>query len=223
MKLLLAEDDPVLADGLMQALQETGYTLENVQNGSDALHLLLHFSYDAAILDLGLPGLDGLEILKQLRDQRNRTPVLILTARDTLQDRIAGLNLGADDYMAKPFNLLELEARLRALLRRAHFAHAQEIQFQGFRFDTEGRRLFKGTQPIELSARELDLLELLVVQRGRVVSKAKFVESLCGWEEEMTLNAIEVYISRLRKKLEPLGLQFRTIKGIGYLLEAENA
>lgn len=221
MKLLLAEDDAVLADAVLRALQALGFAMDHAETGPDALHLLLHFQYDAAILDLGLPGMDGLEVIKALRDGKNRTPVLILTARDTIDDRVKGLNYGADDYLAKPFSLLELEARLRALLRRTYYAQESELNFGAFSFDTVGRRLYYQQQPMNLSSRELDVLEVLLINREKLVSKSKLMESLCGWEEEITLNAVEVYIYRLRKKLEPFGLKFRTLRGLGYLLEID--
>ncbi len=219
MRVLLAEDDTVLADGIIQALRQSGYVVDHAESGPDAEHLLSCTQYDTAILDLGLPDQDGLEVLKQIRAKKNAVPILILTARDTLEDRVQGLDLGADDYLTKPFKLQELEARIRALIRRRHFSTETEIKLGAMRFDTNGRRVYINQQPLELSSRETDVLELLLMNAGKVVSKAKFVEHLCGWQEELTTNAVEVYLSRVRRKLEPYGLSLRAIRGIGYILE----
>lgn len=219
MRVLLAEDDTVLADGIVQALRQSGYVVDHAENGPDAEHLLSCIQYDTAILDLGLPDRDGLEVLKQVRDKKNAVPILILTARDTLEDRVQGLDLGADDYLTKPFKLQELEARIRALIRRKNFSTETELNFGALRFDTNGRRAYVNEQLLELSSREMDVLELLLMNAGKVVSKAKFIEHLCGWQEELTSNAIEVYLSRVRRKLESCGLSLRAIRGIGYILE----
>ena len=219
MRVLLAEDDTVLADGIIQALRQSGYVIDHAVSGPDAEHLLSCTQYDTAILDLGLPDQDGLEVLKQIRAKKNAVPILILTARDTLEDRVQGLDLGADDYLTKPFKLQELEARIRALIRRRHFSTETEIKLGAMRFDTNGRRVYINQQPLELSSRETDVLELLLMNAGKVVSKTKFIEHLCGWQDELTTNAVEVYLSRVRRKLEPYGLSLRAIRGIGYILE----
>lgn len=219
MRVLLAEDDAVLADGIMQALKQGGYAVDHADNGVDAEHLLSSYPYDTAILDLGLPGLDGIEVLKQARLKRNAVPILILTARDTLEDRVNGLDFGADDYLTKPFKLKELEARIRALIRRKSFSAETELTLGSFRFDISGRRAYLHGHPLDLSSREMDILELLLSNSGKVVSKNKFIDHLCGWQEEVTGNAIEVYISRLRRKLEESGLAIKAVRGIGYILE----
>jgi two-component system OmpR family response regulator len=223
MRILLVEDDTILADVLHRALVQSAYAVDLVSNGDQADNALSIQSYDAVVLDIGLPGLSGFEVLRRLRARKSRVPVLILTALDALADRVRGLDLGADDYLAKPFDLPELEARVRALLRRAHGNSAPDLVHGRLRFDTAGRRLFHDEQPIELSARELALFELLLMKEGRVVSKEHMANHLYGWGDEVGPNAIEVYVYRVRKKLEPFGCRIRTIRGMGYLLEQDNA
>ena len=222
MRILLVEDDKILADALSRALVQAAYAVDTVGTGELADAALAAQTYDLAILDIGLPGLSGLEVLQRLRARRSVMPVLMLTAFDTLQDRVRGLDLGADDYLAKPFDLPELEARARALLRRG--AAATPILQHGLlRFDTVGRRVFHDKKPIELSPRELAVLEVLLLREGRVVSKEHIVNHLYGWGDEVGANAIEVYVYRLRKKLEPLGCEIRTVRGMGYLVEHADA
>ena len=218
MRILLVEDDKILADALTRALTQVAYAVDTVGTGELADAALAVQAYDLAILDIGLPGLSGLEVLQRLRARRSVMPVLMLTAFDTLQDRVKGLDLGADDYLAKPFDLPELEARVRALLRRGTAA-TPVLQHGLLRFDTVGRRVFHDKKPIELSPRELAVLELLLLREGRVVSKEHIVNHLYGWGDEVGANAIEVYVYRLRKKLEPLGCEIRTVRGMGYLVE----
>ena len=181
--------------------------------------MLIAQSYDLAILDLGLPRLDGFEVLRRLRSRENSVPVLILTARDAVEDRVRGLDLGADDYLAKPFELPELEARIRALIRRGQFGASAQLTHGRLTLDTAGRQALLDNKPLSLSARELALLEILVMRAGRVVGKEHILERLCNWNEDIGDNAIEVYMHRLRKKLETSGLRIRTIRGLGYLLE----
>jgi two-component system OmpR family response regulator len=190
--------------------------------GEDADHALSLAIYDLAILDIGLPGLSGLEVLRRLRARKSTIPVLMLTALDTPQDQVRGLDLGADDYLAKPFDLPVLEARVRALLRRG--THATPYLEHGLlKFDTVGRRVFYDRKPLDLSPRELAVLELLLMREGRVVSKEQIVNHLYGWGDEVGANAIEVYVYRLRRKLEPLGCEIRTVRGMGYLMERDEA
>ncbi|HQT25616.1 MAG TPA: response regulator [Burkholderiales bacterium] len=219
MRLLLAEDDMVLRDGLTRTLQQAGYAVDSAKNGIDADHALAFQNYDLLILDLGLPKMDGLEVLRRLRSHNQTLPVLILTARDAVDDRVAGLDLGADDYLTKPFDLAELEARVRALVRRGQGAHSNLLKHGRILFNIAGRRVYLDDIPLDLSARELGVLEILMLKAGQVVGKEQLAEKLCSWDEEIGPNAIEVYVHRLRKKLEPAGIQIRTIRGLGYLLE----
>ncbi len=221
MKLLLAEDDMVLRDGLTRSLQQAGYAVDSARNGLDADHALSFQNYDLLILDLGLPKLDGFEVLRRFRAHNQATPVLILTAKDAVEDRVVGLDLGADDYLTKPFDLAELEARVRALVRRGQGAHSNLLKHGRLAFNIAGRRVHIDETPLELSARELGVLEILMLKAGQVVSKEQLAEKLCSWDEEIGPNAIEVYVHRLRKKLEPADIEIRTIRGLGYLLEKE--
>jgi DNA-binding response OmpR family regulator len=220
MRILLAEDDEILCDGISKALSHCGFAVDKVRSGSEADLALGATGFDLAILDLGLPGMDGLEVLKRLRARGKRLPVLILTARDGLEDRVAGLDLGADDYITKPFDLPELEARVRALIRRSNYAADNEITCGGIVFDVSARSVRANEQLVEFSARELAVLELLLQRVGRVVSKEQLMEHMYGWDNDVSPNAIEVFIHRLRKRLEPYGVGIRTIRGLGYLLEA---
>lgn len=221
MRILLVEDDRVLADALSRALVQSAHAVDVVSTGEEADHALAPGTYDLAILDIGLPGLSGLDVLKRLRGRKSTMPVLMLTAFDTLADRVRGLDLGADDYLAKPFDLPELEARVRALLRRSTQS-TPDLEHGQLRFDTVGRRVFHDKRPLDLSPRELALLELLLMRAGRVVSKEHMVNHLYGWGEEVGDNAIEVNVYRLRKKLEPLGCEIRTVRGMGYLIDSSD-
>ena len=222
MRLLLVEDDLVLADALAHSLRRAGYAVDTLFNGSDADNTLAAGVHDLVILDLGLPGMDGFEVLRRLRARGTPVPVLILTARDTVQERVYGLDMGADDYLLKPFEMSELEARVRALLRRGGGGGSAQIQCGPLRFDSAGRRVFLGERAIDLSARELGVLEALLARVGKVVSKEQLVEHLCDWGEVVGSNAIEVYIHRLRKKLDP-EIEIRTVRGLGYLLDKPDA
>ena len=219
MRILIAEDDPLLADGLTRSLRSGEYAVDCVHDGASADHALSTQTYDLAIVDLGLPRLDGFEVLKRLRRRAATPPVLILTARDALQDRVRGLDLGADDYMTKPFELPELEARVRALIRRTVAGGNTLIRHGRLALDTTGRRVTVDDQPLDLTARELGVLEVLMLRSGRVVSKDQITEKLYSWDEEVGANAIEVCVHRLRKKIEPSGISIRTIRGLGYLME----
>lgn len=219
MRILIVEDDPVLADGLTRSLRQSEYAVDCVNDGAEADHVLMGQNYDLVILDLGLPKVDGLEALRRLRRRGSRTPVLILTARDTLDERVKGLDLGADDYLTKPFDLPELEARVRALIRRGQSGGGSLLSHGALTLDTTGRRATLHGEPLDLSARELGVLEVLLLRSGRVVNKEQLAEQLYGWDEEVGANAIEVYVHRLRRKLEPAGVTIRTIRGLGYLLE----
>ncbi len=218
MRILIAEDDRIIADGLGRSLRQAGYAVDWVANGSDADNALTAGSYDLVILDLGLPKMPGLDVLRRLRSRKSKVPVLILTALDGTTDRVKGLDLGADDYMAKPFELAELEARVRALTRRS-MGTSPVIECGALTFDQTDRCALLNGQMLELSAREVGLLEILMSRAGRLVSKDQLVDHLCGWGEEVSHNAIEVYVHRLRKKLESSGANITTVRGLGYCFE----
>jgi two-component system OmpR family response regulator len=219
MRILIAEDDPVLADGLSRSLRALGYAVDAVADGEQADAALAAQGFDLVILDLGLPRLSGLEVLRRLRARNGTAPVLILTAADSVEQRVKGLDLGADDYMAKPFALSELEARVRALTRRALGANQGLLRHGPLVLDLAGRVARINDVPLELSARELGLLEILLQRPSRLLSKEQLVDHLCEWGEEVSSNAIEVYVHRLRKKLEPGGIRIVTVRGLGYCLE----
>jgi len=218
MRILIAEDDAIIADGLARSLRQGGYAVDWAPNGLEADTALLTVTYDLLILDLGLPKLPGLEVLKRLRSRGAQVPVLILTALDGTGDRVKGLDLGADDYMVKPFELAELEARVRALTRRSA-GTTPTIQCGQLTYDQVGRVAQIQGVTLDLSAREIGMLEILLTRVGRLVSKDQLVDHLCGWGEEVSHNAIEVYVHRLRKKLEAGGVKIATVRGLGYCLE----
>ncbi|MDN3923184.1 response regulator transcription factor [Roseateles violae] len=224
MKLLLAEDDAILAEALGAQLRRAGFEVEHAPNGAVAEYLLLKAAFDIAILDLGLPMVDGLTVLKRLRQARRNVPVLVLTALDSLDDRVAGLNAGADDYLTKPFDFPELEARLHALLRRGR-PLSGGTELARLSFDRETRRATAGGEPLDLSPREAMLLDLLLQERDKVVTKEQISQAWAQDKSESSSGAgsIEVYIHRLRRKLEQSGLAIRTVRGLGYLLEVEAA
>lgn len=222
MRILLAEDDEVLSNGISKALRQCGYTVDHVACGAEADVALSTAPFDLAILDLGLPQMDGLQVLKRMRSHGKRFPVLIVTARDGLGDRVSGLDLGADDYMTKPFDLPELEARVRALIRRSNYGAESEIVYGPVKMDTVTRSITISGDAVEFSSRELAVFELLLQRPGRVVAKEQLLEHMYGFEEEVSHNAIEVLIHRLRKKIEPYGLAVKTLRGLGYVLEKES-
>ena len=219
MRILLAEDDSVLADGLTRSLRQSGYAIDCVGSGPEADVALSAQDFDLLILDVGLPRMSGLEVLRRLRSRNSHLPVLILTASDSVEQRVNGLDLGADDYMAKPFALSELEARVRALTRRGAGGGPTVIRHGPLSFDQVGRIACINEHMLELSARELGLLEVLLQRTGRLVSKEQLVDHLCEWGEEVSNNAIEVYVHRLRKKIEVSGIRIATVRGLGYCME----
>jgi len=219
MRILVAEDDAILADGVTRTLRQSGYAVDWVKNGAEADSALDTDDFDLLILDIGLPKKSGLDVLKRLRGRDSRLPVLILTALDGVNDRVRGLDAGADDYLAKPFDLAELEARVRALTRRGMAGGPTLLRHGPLTYDQVGRVARLTGEPLELSAREVSLLEIFLQRAGRLVSKDQLVSHLCEWGEEVSANAIEVYVHRLRKKLEPGGVRIVTVRGLGYSLE----
>ncbi len=223
MRILVAEDDAILADGVTRTLRQSGYAVDWVKNGLEADTALDTDDFDLLILDIGLPKKSGLDVLKRLRARDSRVPVLILTALDGVNDRVRGLDAGADDYLAKPFELAELEARVRALTRRGMAGGATLLRHGSLTYDQVGRIARLNGEPLELSAREVSLLEIFLSRAGRLVSKDQLVSHVCEWGEEVSPNAIEVYVHRLRKKLEPGGVRIVTVRGLGYSLEKSGA
>lgn len=223
MRLLIVEDDKALADGLLRTLKQSGYAVDHAATGELALRACSEEHYDLIILDVSLPGIDGFEVLKNLRKQRQTGSILLLTAHDSEADRVHGLDLGADDYVTKPFLLLELEARVRALIRRSQAVRSPRMQFGKLTVDITGRRAHIDKQPLELTPREWGVLEYLLMRAGQVVSKEQMLQALCSWDDSLTHNAIEVYISRLRSKLSSAGISIRTVRGFGYLVEDPDA
>jgi two-component system OmpR family response regulator/two-component system response regulator QseB len=216
MRVLVVEDDPLLGRGVQAGLEQAGFAADWVRDGVAAEASLAGTQYAAVVLDLGLPRLAGLELLGRLRSRRDRTPVLILTARDALDDRVRGLDAGADDYMVKPFQFEELAARLRALVRRAHGEAAPVLDAAGVTLDPGTRSVTWQGRPVELPAREFEVLQELMLNAGRVLSREHLQERVYRWGEEVGSNAIDVHIHHLRRKLAPELI--RTIRGVGYLL-----
>lgn len=213
----------MLADALARALRQSSYVVDWVRDGKQADSWLASQHYDLVILDLGLPWLEGGEVLQRLRKRRQRLPVLILSAREALEERVKLLDLGADDYLVKPVALSELEARVRALIRRGLAVPEPMLIVGALRLDTIGKRAWLADVPLDLTAREWALLEYLAPRAKRVVSKEQIIEALYGWDEEITPNAVEKSMSRLRAKLEPAGIVIRAVRGLGYFLEVRDA
>ncbi|NCN70599.1 MAG: response regulator transcription factor [Rhodoferax sp.] len=221
MRILLVEDDVMVACGVKLGLVDAGYAVDWVGSAEKALEISRNEAFDLAVIDLGLPGMDGLALTQRLRQYGHTMPVMILTARDGLNDRVRGLDMGADDYMIKPFELPELLARLRALLRRSQAATSSVLSFGALEMDTATRQacVRPSGQLLELGQREWTVLEYLLLHTPKPANKEKLLQALTGWDKEITSNAVEVYISRLRGKLEPLGVGLRSIRGFGYRLE----
>ncbi|HTO50037.1 MAG TPA: response regulator transcription factor [Burkholderiales bacterium] len=219
MRLLIVEDDAMLADGLARSLRQSGYAVDWVDSAERAQLAVEHETFDLVVLDVGLPGIDGFELLRRLRKAEQYVPVIVVTARDAVTDRVRGLDLGADDYLVKPFAFEELEARVRALIRRGRTPTTPRLVYGPLVLDLVARDARVAGEPLELTAREWALMELFVTQPGVALSKERIVQSLSSWDEKLSHNAIEVYVSRLRAKLEPAGVSIRTVRGFGYLLE----
>ncbi|MHB8623539.1 MAG: response regulator [Sulfuricaulis sp.] len=221
MRLLLIEDDKQLGDGIRAGLALEGYTVDWVRNGNAAEEALLNAQFDLVVLDLGLPHRSGIDILKELRARGDATPVLVLTARDTVADRIKGLDSGSDDYMTKPFDLDELSARVRALLRRSVGQASSSITHGNIIIDPAAHVVLLDGKPVEISPREFAILRILMSNIGRVLSRSRLEETLYGWETDVESNAVEVHIHHLRRKLG--GNLIRTVRGVGYLIDKEES
>jgi two-component system, OmpR family, response regulator QseB len=219
MRLLLVEDDPILGNGIEVGLKQAGFAVDWARDGRAAQLALQTTEYELMVLDLGLPRVSGMELLQQLRGKGSDLPVLLLTARDTVRDRVTGLEAGADDYLVKPFDLAELVARIRALLRRAHGRSIDAIRYRDLVLAPDSLTVTRGEQSITLSARECAILVDLLEHRGSALSRARLEESLYGWNEEIDSNAVEVHIHNLRKKLG--SDLITTIRGVGYLIAKE--
>jgi two-component system OmpR family response regulator len=219
MRILISEDDAALAEALRFALTQTGFAVDWVDNGLAADEALKNPGFGLLILDLGLPRLDGLEVLRRLRRRNDPLPVLILSGREQPEEKVAGLDLGADDYLVKPFSLSELQARVRALLRRGQGAASPVLNYRELSFDPVARVASIRGHPLPLSTHELSVLEVLLRRFGRVVSKEQLVEQIYTYDQEVSHNAIEVYVHRLRKKIGDTGLIVRTLYGRGYALD----
>jgi two-component system OmpR family response regulator len=218
-RLLIAEDDAALAEALSVALRQSGYAVDRVDNGQAADRVLADAVFDLLILDLGLPVMDGFEVLRRLRKRDSALPVLILSARENPEEKVLGLDLGADDYLSKPFSVNELQARVRALLRRRQGGKYPVITYGGLCFDTVERIAYIDGRIIKLSTHELGVLETLLRRFGRIVSKEQLIEHLYSYDEEVSPNAIEVYVHRLRRKIEGCGVVLRTVYARGYMLD----
>jgi DNA-binding response OmpR family regulator len=220
MRILLVEDDALLGDALQAGLKQAGHAVDWTRDGVSAETALATEEYAAVVLDLGLPRKDGLDVLRNLRARKRALPVLILTARDTVEDRIRGLDAGADDYLVKPFDLGELNARLRALLRRAGGQPAPVLAASGITLDPASRIVEYRGKPVELSSKEYALLQALMQQPGRALSRAQLEQHLYAWGDEIGSNTVEVYIHHLRRKLDAEAI--RTLRGIGYVIARDS-
>jgi two-component system OmpR family response regulator len=218
-RILLVEDNQALAGGLAAILRGSGYAVDLVGDGASAYAVTAAETYDLVILDLNLPEMDGLEVLRAMRARQNRAAVMILTARGAPEERVKGLDLGADDYLIKPFDISEFEARIRVLLRRQAGLRSSIVTYGGVTLDLTSRTFSSAGNPLDIPAREVALLELLFMRAGKVVSKEAIIGSLTGFDDDLSANAIEQYVSRLRRRLGPFGLTVKTARGIGYYLE----
>ena len=215
----MVEDDTLLADGLMRSLKQADYTVDWTADGEEAETILRVHEFDLVILDLTLPNMDGLKILRLLRSRKVPVPVLIVTARSEVDDRIKGLDLGADDYLTKPFEMGEFDARVRALLRRSRADGLKALSCGALTMDMAARRASLNDLPLDLPRREFHLLEVLMSRQGRIVSKDQIIDSICDFDNELTPSTVEIYIHRIRKKLVATDVTIRTVRGVGYILE----
>ena len=217
MRLLLVEDDEILGDGLVAGLKMEGYAVDWLTNGKLADEALKLNTYELIVLDLNLPDMDGMSILKALRARKDETPVMVLTAKDTISDRVLGLDSGADDFVIKPFELDEVCARLRALARRSEGRSAPTIEYKGISLDPASHLVIYNDEKVELSQKEFEILSFLMGNIGKVVSRSRLEESLYSWDSDVESNTVEVHIHYLRKKLDPTLI--RTVRGVGYIMD----
>ncbi|HEX2603371.1 MAG TPA: response regulator transcription factor [Oxalicibacterium sp.] len=223
MRVLVIEDDPLLADGISQLMRTSGHNVDFVASAELAMPALKKEIFELILLDVGLPGIDGFEFLRRFRIDKRSTPVLVLTARDALNEKVRGLNLGADDYLTKPFASEELLARVSAIERRMHGRISRQRTYGPLLLDEEAHRAWINDKPLDLPLREWAILIFLLDNAERVVSKERIARALCNWEQDISGKAVEVYVSRLRNKLECGGIMIRTVRGIGYMLEEKHA
>jgi len=220
MRLLLVEDDEILGDGLVVGLTMEGYVVDWLTNGKQADEALKLNSYELIVLDLNLPDMQGMDILRALRARKDETPVMVLTARDTVADRVLGLDSGADDFVIKPFELDEVCARLRALARRSEGRSVPTIEYKGVVLDPAAHQVTYNGEKVDLSQKEFDILNFLLSNIGKVISKARLEESLYSWNADVESNTVEVHIHHLRKKLDPALI--RTVRGVGYIIDNDD-
>jgi two-component system response regulator QseB len=219
MRLLLVEDDEILGDGLVEGLKMEGYAVDWLTNGKLADEAIKINSYELIVLDLNLPDMEGLDILKALRARKDETPVMVLTAKDTVSDRVLGLDSGADDFVIKPFELDEVCARLRALARRNEGRSVPNIEYKGIILDPASHQVTWNDEKVDLSQKEFEILSFLMSNIGRVISRARLEESLYSWDSDVESNTVEVHIHHLRKKLDPSII--RTVRGVGYIIDED--
>ncbi|HET7832632.1 MAG TPA: response regulator [Gallionella sp.] len=222
MRILVVEDDKSLGDAMTRSLVHAGYAADLVGNVAETLHALSVEHFDAIVLDLGLPDGDGYDVVRHLRQHDKPLPVLILTARDAVEDRVQGLDLGADDYVVKPIAMAELQARLRALIRRASGSANPLLRLGKLELDLVGKQAYLDRHQLDLSAREWSVLEYLATYAKRIVSKEQLIQAITSWDQELSPNAIEAYVSRVRAKIEGSGTCIRTVRGLGYMLEEQD-
>ena len=223
MRIAVIEDNEALAQGIAHRLRDRGHAVDLLHDGEDADIFLRHEGADLIVLDCNLPGCDGLEVLSRLRRRGDGTPVILLTARAETSERVAGLDAGADDYLTKPFEMDELEARLRAMARRKNLEFAARDTLGPLAFDRTNRQLLEGEQPLAFPRKELATLECLLERRGRIVSKSQLITHVYGTGAAQEDSAIEPHVSRLRKRLEPFGIRIKAARGLGYMLEVDSA
>lgn len=222
MRMLVVEDDAAIADAVCDSLQRAGHVVDHLADGRAAMAALQEHAFALVVLDLGLPGESGSDVLRRLRSAHDGIPVLVITAREEVDLRVRTLDLGADDYLVKPFSLAEFDARVRALLRRQSNSGVPTLQLGKLSIDLAGRRVLLDDQPLELTAREFALLEVLASRRNRVTSREHVIEALCTWNDALTDNGLDIAVHRLRRKLVDSGINLRTVRGLGYLLEADD-